>query len=503
MHRLIHPGWVALGLSALVLGVSGFALYWTGQPDRPAGGEPLYVYCAEAMRLPLEAVKRDYEAEHGQTVYLHFGPSQTILANLELSRKGDLFLPADDSYNQLARAKKLLGEELPLARMQAVVVVRPGYPGTIKTLDDLLAPGVKLGLANPESAAIGKLVKRQLQTIGAWPRVEKHGPKYLVNVNDVANAALLGSIDAGIVWDTTAQPLPKLTVARLPEIRAVEAKVRVALTAFTEQPDAALRFARYLRARDKGARYFKEQGFSHVEEDEPTNERPTLLVYAGAMLRPAIEETLIEFEKREGVRITRVYNGCGILVSQMKAGERPDLYVACDPRFMAQVQDRFGTPQTVSRNHLVIAVRKGNPHGLHSLKDLGKPGLRVGVGHEQQCALGTITKETFLRTGVYAKVAKNVVVQSATGDLLINQLRTGSLDAVVAYRSNVAPYANELEGIEVTGVDCASPMQPVAIGKGSAHADVCRRLIEALRSERSRQRFEALGFEWQVKEAAE
>lgn len=503
MSRLIHPAWFAVGVSVLVLSVASLALYWTSLPEQPAGGEPLYVYCAEAMRLPLEAIKRDYEAEHGQTVYLHFGPSQTILANLELSRKGDLFLPADDSYNRLARKKGLLGEELPLARMQAVVVVRPGFPRTIKTFDDLLAPGVTLGLANPESAAIGKLVKQQLSTAGLWPRVEKHGPKYLVNVNDVANAALLGSIDAGIVWDTTAQPLPKLSVVRLPEISVVEAKVRAALTAFTDQPEAALRFARYLRAKDKGAHYFKEQGFSHVEEDEPTDGRAELIVYAGSMLRPAIEETLTEFEKREGVRITRVYNGCGILVSQMNAGERPDLYIACDPRFMTQVQDRFGTPQTISRNHLVIAVRKGNPHGLRTLKDLGKPNLRVGVGHEQQCALGTITKETFLRTGVYAKVAKNVKVQSATGDLLINQLRTGSLDAVVAYRSNVAPFPNELEGIEVTGVDCASPLQPVAIGKGSAHADVCRRLIEALRSERSRRRFEALGFQWEVKEAAE
>ena len=34
------------------------------------------------------------------------------------------------------------------------------------------------------------------------------------------------------------------------------------------------------------------------------------------MLRPAIEETVTEFEKREGVRVSRVYNGCGILATQ-------------------------------------------------------------------------------------------------------------------------------------------------------------------------------------------
>ncbi len=57
------------------------------------------------------------------------------------------------------------------------------------------------------------------------------------------------------------------------------------------------------------------------------------------MLRPAIEQTIAEFERREGVKVTRVYNGCGILVAQMKAGEVPDAYFACDSEFMNQVND--------------------------------------------------------------------------------------------------------------------------------------------------------------------
>ncbi len=34
------------------------------------------------------------------------------------------------------------------------------------------------------------------------------------------------------------------------------------------------------------------------------------------MLRPAIEETIQAFEQREGVRVIRIYNGCGILVGR-------------------------------------------------------------------------------------------------------------------------------------------------------------------------------------------
>jgi ABC-type molybdate transport system substrate-binding protein len=261
-----------------------------------------------------------------------------------------------------------------------------------------------------------------------------------------------------------------------------------------------MRFVRYLRAADKGAPYFKRMGYSDVGEEANAGD---LVIYAGSMLRPAIEETLNEFERREGVRVNRVYHGCGILVGNMKGGARPDLYVACDAKFMDQVRDLFDAPTTISNNQLVIAVRKGNPHGIKALRDLAKPGLRVGVGHEQQCALGALTRESFVRTGLYAAVVKNVVVQSPTGDFLINQLRSGkdsgrpALDAAVVYRSNVTPFADEFDAIPVTGVACAAPQQPAAVSKSTGRPELTRRMLQALQADRSRERFERLGFGWE------
>jgi molybdate transport system substrate-binding protein len=502
MLRRVHPAAVAVGGSVAILALSLLALHWsTGSTTRDEA--PLYVYCAEALRRPLEAVQKDYERDTGHEVDLHFGPSENILSSLEFTKKGDLFLPADDSYIELARERKLVGEVLPLARMQAVAIVRPGFPRPIASWSDFIADGNTIGLANPDAAAIGKLVRARLQQSGHWDELVRREPRYQTSVNNVLNAALLGSIDVGIVWDTVANPHSKVTQVHLPELQDVKARVEIAVTRFTAQPAEALRFAHYLRDRDKGAVHFKAQGFSSVEEEDRADARPYLVVYAGAMLRPALEETLKEFEQREGVQIMRKYNGCGILVGDMLAGGRPDLYFACDPRFMTQVQSFFAAPTTISSNQLVIAVPTGNPQQIHSLKDLGKKGLRLGVGHEQQCALGSITKETFIRTGVYAAVTKNIKEQAPTGDLLINQLRTGSLDAVVAYISNVTPFADELEAIPVTGIDCALPQQPVAVRKDSAHPELSRRLVEALQSSESRSRFEKLGFRWEIKGASE
>jgi molybdate transport system substrate-binding protein len=499
MFWRISPPLMAFGASILLLAGLLAALYWNSEPAE--SGEPLEVYCAEALRIPLQAIAQEYEKEFRQKVILHFGPSQTILTNFELTKKGDLLLPADESYVRQAKKKGLVSDVFNLATMNAVIIVRPNCPRKIVTWDDFLATQNKrIGLANVGAAAISKILKQALQSAGLWDALAQREPTYMGNVNEVANSVRLGTVDVGIVWDVIAQPHPDLTVVKVKELETVKARVQMALAKSSSHPDEAKRFVRYLRSKDKGAPYLKKQGYSDLEETGAMDNRPELVVYAGAMLQPALEESLKEFEKRENVRITRVYNGCGILVSAMQTGETPDVFFSCDTSFMKLVKEKFNEPTNVSSNQLVIAVKKGNPHEIAKLADLAKPKLRVGVGHEQQCALGAITKQAFNIAGIYGKIVKNVVLTSPTGDFLINQLRTGSLDAVVAYRSNVTPYEQDLEGIPVVGISCATPQQPIAISKNSAEPQISRRLLEFLRSEESRQRFEKLGFGWEVKE---
>ena len=127
------------------------------------------------------------------------------------------------------------------------------------------------------------------------------------------------------------------------------AHVSAAVLKSSTQPTAALRFTRYLAARDRGLPELARYGFDVVDGD-PWALEPELHLLAGAMLRPAIEETLTAFELREGVHVQRVYNGCGILVAQMRAGDRPDAYFACDKSFMSQVADLFPEATIVSND---------------------------------------------------------------------------------------------------------------------------------------------------------
>jgi molybdenum ABC transporter molybdate-binding protein len=214
------------------------------------------------------------------------------------------------------------------------------------------------------------------------------------------------------------------------------------------------------------------------------------------MLRPAIEATIDRFQKREGVRVSTVFNGCGILVGQMKGGQLPDAYFACDSEFMKQVSDLFPDPVEVSGNELVLLVPKGNPKKISSLRDLTQPGLRVGIGHEKQCAMGWITQVTLKAGGVEKQVMDNVTVQAPTGDLLVNQMRAGALDVAVVYLSNAAGAADVMDAIQIQGLACSIATQPWAVSKSSKYPLTAHRLFQAITSAQGREDFEAEGFRW-------
>lgn len=490
-------------IAGSVMAVAGLfvALARNGQDEHAGGEDPIVLYCAASNRAVMEQIRADYEAEYGTPVQIQYGPSQTLLSSLEVSQAGDLYLPADDSFLDVGKTKGLIAEVLPVARMQGVIAVKRGNPKSIRTFDDLLREDVRVVQANPDGAAIAKLTRKLLTQSGHWKALDEATTAYLTTVTDVAKDIVIDAADAGIVYDAVLHTYPDLEFVEIAELKDARSQVAIGVISTTKQPPAALHFARFVSARDRGLNHYQEHGFRTTEGDRWAS-TPELSVFAGSMLRPAIEDTIVAFEQREGVRVNRVFNGCGILVSQMKAGQRPDAYFACDTEFMNQVHDLFPEPVDVSQNELVILVPKGNPQGISSLRDLGREGLRVGIGHEKQCAMGWLTQNTLREGGVQNEVMKNVTTQTPTGDLLVNQLRTGSLDAAVAYLSNAAGAGEYLDAIRIQGIECAVATQPFAISQKSPFAETASRLFEQICSADSQDTFVAEGFQWKMKTAA-
>lgn len=500
----------------VVLGV----LLWNPSA-RSRGRQDLVLYCAAGLLKPVQEISDAYEKQYGVKVRIEPDASGPLLSKLRVApERVDLFLAGEQSYLREARSMGLVAEILPVASQRLVVAVRAGNPKKVSEIADLLGKEVKVALPSPERAAVGMLAERTLAAAGQWEtlarQIHEFPAKVFVvgTVTEAAQAVKVGTADAAIVWDATARQFglesiePSALRDQQPEMAAVGVVARSA------RPTAALGFARYLTARDRGERVFQKHGMEPIADADAWADRPALVLMAGAMLKPAIDDLVKQFAEREGVDITTVYNGCGIHVAQMKAIKQksetskqfPDAYFSCDVSFMRSVQQWFEASRVVSRNDMVLAVARGNPKGVKSVGDLARPELRIGLAHPTNSALGALTddllKKLGLREKIYSAARSQAIVHADAGHMLVNQLRTGALDAIIVYRSNVLSSGETAKHVEVVDMNLpeAIAIQPYAVAKDSEHRQLMRRLMEAVLSPDSKKRFVSAGFHWVAEE---
>ncbi len=487
-------------LGSLVL-LAGLFWLLLRSPAQNRATTELFFYCAAGVREAVEPIVADYAEQYGVTVQVQYGGSNTLLSQIEVGRVGDLYLAADESYTTLAREKDLVQEIIPVAVMRPVIAVRQGNPGSIQTIDDLLRDDVRVALGNPGQAAVGKLARELLSASGQWEQLAEHASVLKPTVHDVANDIKIGSVDAGIIWDAVVAQYPDLEAIRVPELDPGAARISVGILNSADVPTEALRFARYLTARDRGLIEFTKRGYEVVDGDVWADE-PQLVFYAGAVNRRALEPVIEAFSQREGVSVQTVYNGCGILTAQMRSildqhtSGFPDFYMACDQYYLDEVEELFQDAVQISTTDIVIVVQPGNPQNIETLDDLARPGVRVVLGQPEQCTIGVLSRRLLDDAGLYEKVlAENVKSQTTSSALLIPAITTGAADAVLAYRSDTLAESDKFDVITIDS-PLAHAVQPYGIARTSEFKHLGRRLLEAIA--RSRESFEAAGFAWQL-----
>ncbi|NBV24684.1 MAG: hypothetical protein EBS05_22535 [Proteobacteria bacterium] len=484
-------------------------------PSGPTGSTsaPLTVYCAAGLKQPVEAIATKYRAEFGIEVRLQYGPTGALLSNLRVAKQGDLFIAADDGAIADARKYELVREVLPLVRQHPVIAVRTGNPKNIHTLADLLRDDVKLALTNPDAASISRVTKAALaensliaggRPVVVWEQLAARAAVMKPAVTEVAADLLLGTVDAAILWNATVPQFKGLVAVEVPELKDRAENASAAVLTASTQSAAALKFARYLSAPEKGGTVFQAAGFQLADGDKWT-EKPELILYSGGVNRLAIEKLLKQFADREGITVTTVFNGCGVLCATMKTMDSatsprfPDAYYACDLCFVPPVAAQFPEAVLLTETDIGIVVQKGNPKGIKTLADLAQPGLKLGLCNAEQSTLGFMTRGMLKQTGLLDSVRKNVVVEVPTADFLINQMRAGGLEAAIVYRVNAAPQTEHLEFFPIQH-EGAKAIQPFAVRERSPNRQLARRLLNYLRANRTE--FEQAGFRWRGNEAA-
>lgn len=514
-------------VASLLASIALIGLLVLGNPNRKASKQvvrTIQLLAAAGLREPIQEIASRYEAECGVKVDIQFGGSNSLLSQIKVNRLStpDLLLVADESYTQQAVESNLAKEVLAIAVQRPCVIVQKNSTLQIRSLDDLMVPGRRLSIGNPDQAAIGKVVREALQKAptadgsNQWKRLEtqvlQHGV-YKPTVNEVANDVRIGAVDAGIVWTSTVSSpayQESLRVIELPELSSESEIVSMAVLSSSPQPTEALKFARYVSAKNRGLEVFRSHGLE-VKEGDDWVVRPEINFFCGAVNRRVIEPILEKFQEREGVVVNTVYDGCGILTGRMKTIQNqdqslgfPDLYMACDRFYLDNVKQWFEEDVDISDIEIVMVVPRGSVL-ISSPADLLKPGIRVAIGQPDQCTIGALTKRLLDRDGIYESLMKKqldrneTVVEKSSSALLVPDVLTGHVDAAIAYLSDVMPNREKVDIVHFpVGNNVA--IQPLSVASNSRHKQLLRRFYDAVYREASS--FESKGFHFRQGEKA-
>ena len=165
-----------------------------------------------------------------------------------------------------------------------------------------------------------------------------------------------------------------------------------------------------------------------------------ILIYAGAASKPATEEIIKGFKEKTGIVVDVIFGGSGFVLSQMKLSKKGDLYFPGSSDFMelAKKQDLVFPESEKIVTYLVpaINVQKGNPKGIHSLRDLTKDRIRVAIANPEMVCVGTYAVEIIeknLTPSEKEKFRKNLVNYTESCEKTASVISLKAVDAVIGW----------------------------------------------------------------------
>jgi molybdate transport system substrate-binding protein len=165
-----------------------------------------------------------------------------------------------------------------------------------------------------------------------------------------------------------------------------------------------------------------------------------ILIFAGSASKPPTEEVVRVFQEKTGIHVDVIFGGSGFVLSQMKLGKKGDLYFPGSSDFMEKAKkEALVFPESEKLVvYLVpsINVQKGNPKGIHSLKDLTRDGIRVAIANPETVCVGLYAVEIIEKNLAPAdkeKFRRNLVNYTESCEKTAVAISLKAVDAVLGW----------------------------------------------------------------------
>jgi len=231
-------------------------------PDSLVTGT-LSLHCGAGLRPAMEDAVKAFEKMTGTKIEASYQGSGTLITAIRLKQQGDLYMPGDKQYVEQAAQEGMILSQKRVCYFVPVILVQKDNPKDIHGLQDLLRPGLKLGLGDARTCAIGRTTKEVFAKNNiAWEDVEKNVAFQSLTVNELGMQIQAGSLDAVIVWDAIARYYDEHgTEVAIPVDRNVISAVDIGVLSFTKNRSRAEEFVEFVTSQ-RGGDIFRKHDYT-------------------------------------------------------------------------------------------------------------------------------------------------------------------------------------------------------------------------------------------------
>jgi molybdate transport system substrate-binding protein len=210
-----------------------------------------------------------------------------------------------------------------------------------------------------------------------------------------------------------------------------------------------------------------------------------LSVFAAASLREPFIEAAARFERAHpGVHVSFAFAGSQQLRLQIEQGAAADVFASADLRH-AEALHAAGLllpPRIFARNVLALAVPRGNPASVHSLRDLPTAKRIVVAGPEVPA--GRYTAQLFAAAGremgapFEAAVRARIVSRELDVRQVLAKVALGEADVGVVYRTDTLGMPREVERIDIPEALNQTADYPIAATAGARNRALAAAFVD-------------------------
>ncbi|MGH8907720.1 MAG: molybdate ABC transporter substrate-binding protein [Egibacteraceae bacterium] len=234
-------------------------------------------------------------------------------------------------------------------------------------------------------------------------------------------------------------------------------------------------------------------GSDSVSSGPEADSDESLVVFAAASLTESFGELGHEFEgTHPGTKVTFNFAPTQILVNQVQQGAPADVLATADELGMQRVVDAgevVGSPRIFAHNLLQIVVAAGNPEGVTSLADFGRPGLVVALG-DPAVPVGRYTEQAFAKAGLPVPPASREESVRA----VVNKVALGEADVGIVYVTDVRSAGSEVVGIAISEDQNVIARYPVVSLREARNPQTAQAFIDFVLSPSGQMVLERHGF---------